>query len=278
MTRVTPTIQSCTRFALFACLALCLISLPLQSQAAAWVGEDFQGNECDGGQGTAGTRDYLKRFEPRAAAFLAMTEEHHFNEDVEALRKGITSEPMGDIDFVLRTFPNHHRALYSAMQYRLKHKKRWPAGASWQKAECYYNRAVNFRPRDITVHTQYALLQYKFKKFEGALESYQTVNKLNPNDPLVLYNMGLTLVKLKRFDEAKFIADRVYGLGFPLPGLRNKLITAGHWKDETSPETLADKAAKLQEEMDTADAQSASGEASEEETNTSGEEADDSDV
>ena len=270
MTGITPTIQFVTRFPLLAAITWCLAGLPLQSQAAAWVGEDFQGNECDGGQGTAGTRDYLKRHEPRAAAFLAMTEEHHFNEDVEALRKGITSEPMGDIDFVLRAFPNRHRALYSAMQYRLKHQKRWPGGA-WQKAECYYNRAINFRPRDITVHTQFALLQYKFKKFEGALESYETVNKLNPNDPLVLYNIGLTLVKLKRFDDAKLMADRVYGLGFPLPGLRNKLITAGYWEDETSPETLADKAAKLQEEMDMADAQPASGSGAEDTDTAEGE-------
>jgi len=239
------------RNTLIGALAFCLAaSFATQLQAAQWVGEDFQGNECEGFQGTAGTRDYLQRFQPRVASFLALTEEHHFNEDVEALRKGMTAEPMADIDFVLRSFPNHHRALYSAMQYRLQHKKRWPKNAKWQKAECYYNRAVNFSPRDLTIRSQFAILQYKFKKFEDALESYQAADRLNPHDPLLLYNMGLTLVKLKRFDEAKQLADRVYAVGFPLPGLRNKLITAGYWKDETTSESLEEKAAKLRKEMD----------------------------
>jgi tetratricopeptide (TPR) repeat protein len=234
----------------FAVVGLCVAGiLAPGASAAPWVGQDFQGNDCEGFQGTAGTHDYLHRYRPRVAGFLALTEEHHFNEDVEALRKGMTTEPMGDIDFVLRSFPNHHRALYSAMQYRLKHP-RWPKNAKWQKAECYYHRAVNFSPRDLTVRSQFAILQYKFKKYEDALESYRAADKLNPDDPLLLYNMGLTLVKLKKFQEAKVVADRVYAMNFPLPGLRNKLVTAGYWEDETTPDSLEDKAEKRLKEME----------------------------
>lgn len=231
---------------IIAAVLVALLLMP-SAQAAPWVGKDFRGKDCEGFQGTAGTLDYLHRGNPRVASSLALTEEHHFNEDVETLRKGITTDPMGDVDFVLRSFPNHHRALYTSMQYRLKHRK-WPNKAKWQPAECYYQRAINFSPRDLTVHTQFAILQYKFKQYKGALESYQIADRLSPEDPLLMYNMALTMVKLKKYKDAKAVAEKVYATGFPLPGLRNKLITAGHWKDETSAETLEDKAQKLEEE------------------------------
>lgn len=243
------------RSAVAIALALTTFFSASTAQAAPWVGEDFRGKECEGFQGTAGTHNYLHRGNPRIASMLALTEEHHFNEDVETLRKGITTEPMGDVDFVLRSFPNHHRALYTAMQYRLKHRK-WPKKAKWQTAECYYQRAINFAPRDLTIHSQYAILQYKFKKYKGALETYQAADKLNPDDPLLMYNMALTMVKLKKYKDAKKVAERVYATGFPLPGLRNKLITAGHWKDETSAETLEDKAQKLEAERKAAESAS----------------------
>lgn len=212
--------------------------------AAPWVGDNFHGKPCEGFQGTAGTADYLRRANPRIAASLALTEEHHFNEDVESLRKGITTEPMGDIDFVLRSFPNHHRALFSAMQWRIKNRN-FPKTVKWQPAECYYQRAIAFSPHDLTIRTQYAILQYKFKKFNEALETYEELDRLNPHDPLVEYNMALTMLRVGKFKKAAVIAERVYKTGFPLPGLRNKLRKAGHWKDETSPETLDDKAAEL---------------------------------
>lgn len=217
------------------------------AQAAPWVGKDFHGRDCEGVQGTAGTHDYLNRGNPKMANLLALTHRHHFNEDVEALRAGITTEPIGDVDFVLRSFPNHHRALYTSMQYRLKHRK-WPKKSKWQPAECSYQRAINFSPRDLTIRSQYAILQYKFRKYEDALETYRAADKLNPDDPLLQYNMALTMVKLKKYKEARAVAEKVYASGFPLPGLRNKLITAGHWKDETSPETLDEKAAKLEKQ------------------------------
>ncbi|MFK7734210.1 MAG: tetratricopeptide repeat protein [Pseudomonadales bacterium] len=227
-----------------ATLALALLLAP-NAQAKEWVGKDFRGKNCEGEQGTAGAHDYLHRgFKKNVAGLLKLTERHHYNEDVENLVKGLTTEPMGDTDFVLRSFPNHHRALQTAMKYRLKRKK-WSPKEKWPPAECYYQRAINFSPRDLTVHLQYAILQYKMKKYTGALKTYQAADKLNPNDPLLLYNMALTMIKVKKYKQAKAVAKRVYATGFPLPGLRNKLITAGHWKDETSAETLEDKAKKL---------------------------------
>lgn len=214
-----------------------------------WVGETFSGKKCEGRHGPSGTHDYLHRGHPSLVGLLETVENAHFTEGVESLTEGATTEPMGDINWVLMTFPNHHRALYSAMQFRLRHK-RWPQKSKGLPAECYYQRAIKFSPTDLTVYSQYAFLQNKFRKYEGAVKTYEAADRLFPGDALINYNMALNLVKLKRFKQARKIAEKVYPTGFPLQGLKNMLRRAGHWEDETSPETLEDKAAKLQASME----------------------------
>lgn len=43
------------------------------------------------------------------------------------------------------------------------------------------------------------------------------------------YFLGLTYVKLKDWDGAREQARKAYDLGYPLPGLKNKLRAAGEW-------------------------------------------------
>ncbi len=43
------------------------------------------------------------------------------------------------------------------------------------------------------------------------------------------YFLGLTYVKLKNWDAAREQARKAYALGYPLPGLKNKLRAAGQW-------------------------------------------------
>jgi tetratricopeptide (TPR) repeat protein len=44
------------------------------------------------------------------------------------------------------------------------------------------------------------------------------------------YILGLILVKKKAYEEAHVQAVEAYKLGYPLPGLRNMLKSAGHWR------------------------------------------------
>lgn len=44
------------------------------------------------------------------------------------------------------------------------------------------------------------------------------------------YHLGLNYLKLKDYENAKNYADIAYGLGYPLPGLRNRLREAGYWE------------------------------------------------
>ena len=196
---------------------------------AAWVGKNFHGQKCQGFHGTVGTYDYLKRNE--FLGLLANMHEHHFSPGVENLTQGLSSSPMGDIDFILRTVPNHHRAMASAIKFRNRNPV-WPPSTKGMPAECYLQRAIKFSPNDVTMHYQYAMLQQNFKQHAGAAKSYQEVERLSPGDPIVQYNLALALVEIKQYKQARKIAENLYAQKFPLPGLKRKLIAAGYWKPE----------------------------------------------
>lgn len=49
--------------------------------------------------------------------------------------------------------------------------------------------------------------------------------------PEINYNLGLLLVDLKDYDGAVERAKRAYELGYPLPGLKNKLVRLRRWPE-----------------------------------------------
>lgn len=174
-----------------------------------------------------GPFDYLQQ--QKNAGRLNMVENAHFPPDVENLVKGKTGPLMADIDFVLRAFPNHHRALNSAMEYSLRYDK-WPKDHPGLPAECYLQRAINFRPADGVPYRLFGFYLQKKGKFEEALESNELALRFFPKDVMVRYNTGLILVELERYEEALAYARPLYEAGLTLPGLKNKLKRAGHWE------------------------------------------------
>lgn len=217
---------------------------------APWVGTMFNGTKCDGGQVPFGPYDYLQRNMLKAQ--LEVVEESHFNEEVESLKKGMSASAMGDIHYTLQTWPNHHRALNSAFRYRLQHKELWASGdntAQNYPAECYLQRAIKFSPNDPIPYMLHGMLMHQMKQYAAALKSYREAIRLRPDDLVTQYNMGLTLVELKQYQEAQQVADKVYAAEFPLPGLQRKLAEAKKQKAKAqvaqakAPDTAADAGA-----------------------------------
>jgi tetratricopeptide (TPR) repeat protein len=204
-----------------------------------WVGTTIYGKKCVGDQVPFGPYDYLQRASLQGQ--LEVVEESHFGQSVERLEKGQTTTAIGDIHYTLSAWPNHHRALNSALKYRLQNMADWPEDVRVPPAECYLQRAINFSPNDAKPYIMYGLLMHKATQYDKALSAYQTATRLLPNDIITQYNMGLTLVELKKYEEAKTVAEKVYSAGFPLPGLKKKLIAAGHWKN--APGVVEPKAA-----------------------------------
>ena len=104
-------------------------------------------SEC-GGPGVAnayGPFDYTNPTHFREN--LPIVETYHFTMEVETLQAGATgTHPGGDLDYTLRAFPNHHRALYAMGRYQLMHEDMVIAPEARWTADCYFQRAIAFRP------------------------------------------------------------------------------------------------------------------------------------
>jgi Flp pilus assembly protein TadD len=118
-------------------------------------------------------------------------------------------------------------------------------------------------PMIVPVTTNLALIKYAEGKFDEAIELLERVAAQKPEEPMtysalatlyrerkrldlardvllrgdkmvegrsaeIQYNLGLVLLELGDIEEAQIAARKAYELGYPLPGLRNKLKRMGH--------------------------------------------------
>ena len=160
----------------------------------------------------------------------------HFTSGVENLTQQKTGPFGGDIDYTLRAIPNHPRALMTMMKLVERTKMERPPGAQYS-IECYFDRAMRFRPKDGTVRMIYADFLAKRGKHREALEQLEVAKELAGDNANLNYNVGLAYVELKDYDKALAHAHKAYALGFSLPGLRNKLERVGKWRDATPEES-----------------------------------------
>ncbi|HQT25586.1 MAG TPA: tetratricopeptide repeat protein [Burkholderiales bacterium] len=159
---------------------------------------------------------------------LPIVEKFHFTSEVENLIKGESGSVGGDLDYVLRSFPNHHRALNSLIRLALKQKRTQITDMHFT-VDCYFERAIGFVPDDAIVHLLYGNYLYGVKKYNESLDQYLDAEKLDPQNANVLYNAGLLYFDLKDYEKALSYAKRAYAAGFPLQGLKLKLEKAGKW-------------------------------------------------
>ena len=169
---------------------------------------------------------------------LPLVEANHFTSDVEALIKGITDYVLFDIDYTLRVFPNHHRALASISKYEfvVPDAHEWLSGGRTIAIECYFVSAVKFKPTDGTVRLIYGSYLHRKGMVEARNEllkqaeiQYNAALKLLPNSAEAHYNLGLYYYDTNRLSQAVMHGHKAYELGFPLEGLKDMLIKRGVW-------------------------------------------------
>lgn len=190
-------------------------------------GQDISENACGSLQNSVGPFDYRN---PANAGNKQDVETNHFNSSVESLRGGMTSVHVGaDIDFVLRVFPNHPRALWAMSRLSLRDKQPRPQGARYT-IDCYFDRAIRFQPEDGTVRLVYGLHLIKAGNPASAIRHLELARQFGEGNANLHYNLGLAYFELGDYDRALLEARRAYELGFPLSGLRDKLQAAGRWE------------------------------------------------
>jgi len=161
---------------------------------------------------------------------LAVVEEYHFNRNVETLRGGASGDIVADLDYTLRASPNHHRALTSMSNLILKLRNEKPPGAGFT-ISCYFDRAMRFAEDDGVVRMIHGIFLSKIGKKQDALKRFEEARALIPENANIHYNLGLVYFDLKDYPNALAHAQAAYQLGFELPGLKNKLVGAGQWRE-----------------------------------------------
>lgn len=173
---------------------------------------------------------------------LPVVENNHFNARVEMLLGGMTGSIAGDLDYTLRAFPNHHRALISLMRLAEREKRDRFRDLHWA-VECYFERAVRFKPDDTVARMLYAqYLAGNARKPEAVIQLALAV-KEGADNPLTQYNAGLLYLELKEYELALQQAHRAIALGMTRPGLADGLKAAGQWREPAATASAEQPAA-----------------------------------
>lgn len=206
------------------------LAVPTAARAQSGV------NQCGSVANAYGPFDYRKDRDK-----LAVVEAHHFTPEVEALIRGKSSTIGGDLDYTLRAFPNHHRALLAALKQGRQLKSDKTHGMNYT-IECYFDRAIRFKSDDSVVRVLYAMyLQDKNRLTEAESQLDQAVGHAGEN-PFSHFNIGLMFYELKRYEKAAKQARQAQAMGFPRTDLIELLRKAGHWTEPAEPAAAASSA------------------------------------
>lgn len=215
----------------FACLGV-MVSLSLIPTRA--LAQGSQSSNCGAHGGGFGPFDY-RGADPQK---LYLVESAHFTPPVEALISGSSATNAGpDLDYTLRAFPNHHRALLATIRYGEKYKTLSPPGMRYP-VECWFVRALQFRPDDYIVRMIYASFLNNQNRKADALKQLAVAENEAKDNSFTHYNIGLVYFDMKEYDKALKQAHRAIALGFTRPELRDQLTAAGKWRDPPAAENV----------------------------------------
>lgn len=177
--------------------------------------------------------------------FLPLVENAHFTREVETMVRGkATSQAGPDIDYTLYRFPNHPRALI--VINTMAQRKMLPAKIGLPKPpECYFERAIRFRSRDVVVRMLYANFLYLDKRPTEAVAQLEYAASLAQDAPLTQPNVGLIYLEANDYERALVQAHKLAQLAPEDTTLSDALRKAGKWRDPApaAPAALAAPAA-----------------------------------
>lgn len=169
-------------------------------------------------------KDYFDFQNPASKQRLDIVEEYHFTPEIESLQHGLTGYIPDELAFVLRALPNHYRALAAMGRWQIMHPK-MPDNLAGRvdTADCYFKRAISFRPEDGNLYSLYAVFLHQSGKLQDADKNYEKAETLGTANAELYYNRGLLKFKIGDIAGAQAYADKAYAMGYPLPGLRDML-------------------------------------------------------
>jgi tetratricopeptide (TPR) repeat protein len=162
--------------------------------------------------------------------YLRNVERAHLHPGIKCLKEKNYWCAHQNLDFVLRWFPNHPRGLDFYSQLAVNRGRP-------DSAIPYLDYALRFDPGTPSSLIVYGLHRFRTGEFEKAAKRFQQALSNDPDSAEAHYHLGLTLVELKRWEKALKHAQLAYDLGYPLPGLKEKLRRHGKWHSASEAST-----------------------------------------
>lgn len=154
----------------------------------------------------------------------------HFTPADEALLPTKLGPPGGAIDYTLRALPNYHRALIAMMRLGEKEKTSQPRGST-HSIECWFERAILFRPDDAVVRMIYSTYLNSKGRILDANTQLGIATTYAKDSAFTHYNIGLHYFDLKNYDKALVQAHQAMALGWTQTELRAQLQRVGKWHE-----------------------------------------------
>lgn len=139
-----------------------------------------------------------------------------------------------DVAYTLHVFPNHARALVTMTRLGERHHTDTPPGAKFT-IDCYFQRAVRFRPDDTVVRSLYAQYLAKNGRKSAALAELGIAAEHAGENPFSHFNIGLLYFELEDYEHAELHAKKAKALGFPRTELIDRLKSKNHWSEQAEP-------------------------------------------
>jgi tetratricopeptide (TPR) repeat protein len=166
---------------------------------------------------------------------MRRAEQEHLKKGFDSLGGGRPAQLLAakiEFDAILNHWPNHPRVL--ALQAHTLMRM-----GQADEVDAYFDRAYQMTPTVAELYIAHGFVLLRRGKVAEAIRRLQQGVKLDANSVDGHYNLGLALVRAKRFEEANRHAQLAYALGHPLPGLRDQLKRANAWRPETGPSARA---------------------------------------
>ena len=161
---------------------------------------------------------------------LEIVERFHFTPQVEALLSGQSATVGGDISYLMRTSPNHHRGLMAIMRFVERTRSPQPRDMQYT-IDCYFDRAIRFTPDDVIVRMLFARHLGNLKNLPAAKAQLDYATTLAGENGLTHFNIGMIFVELGLYPEALARAHAARQLGLSRPELEKSLREKGQWSD-----------------------------------------------
>lgn len=153
---------------------------------------------------------------------------NHYEPAAATMQKRQVEPQIGvlyNIDYVLRSWPNHQPALLLLANYYLRGGKQW----NYSTFECYVKGAKLFAADDVAVPVIEGFYYQKKGDMDRAIAAYEQALGIDPNAAEANYNLGLVYFGKGDYAKARAHAERAYASGYPLPTLKENLQRIGQW-------------------------------------------------